>query len=125
MATQASAVLEKDKTSNPGTPLTWAVSLVACAYCLWMGTALFVSTRTFINMYSSIGVDLSFATKIIIGLYYVLYPIVFGGAVALVIVKQYFVREKWANISATLGTVLVANIVSNGIASALYRPLLD
>lgn len=90
-----------------------------------MGVALFFSTRTFINLYLNIGVDLSFATKIIIAFYRVLYPTLFGGAAALVIVKQYFVREKWANISATLGTVLIANIVSNGIASALYRPMLD
>ena len=76
-------------------------------------------------MYSSMGVELSFATKSIIAFYRVLYPILFGGAAALVIAKEYLVREKWANISATLGTVLIANIVSSGIASALYRPLLD
>lgn len=125
MASHASAVLEKSETPRPGTSLTWSLSLVACAYCLWMGATLFFTTRTFVSMYSNIGVDLSFSTKIIIAFYRMLYPILFGGTAALVIVKQYFVREKWANISATLGTVLVANIVSNGIASALYRPLLD
>lgn len=125
MTDHAGVVLAKNKTSRPGTPLSWVVSLIACGYCLWMGAALFFSTRTLINMYSSMGVDLSLSTKIVIAFYRVLNPIVFGGAAALVIVKQYFVREKWVNISATLGTVLVANIVSNGIATALYRPLLD
>jgi hypothetical protein len=90
-----------------------------------MGTALFLSTRIFINMYSSMGVDLSFSTRIIISFYRVLYPVLFGGAATLVIAKQYFVREKWANVSATLGTVLAANIVSNAIAIGLYQPLRD
>jgi type II secretory pathway component PulF len=90
-----------------------------------MGAALFFSTRTFVNMYSSMGVDLPFLTRIIIWFYPVLYPTLFGGAAILVIAKQYFVREKWVNISATLGTVLVADFFSNVIVGALYRPLWD
>jgi type II secretory pathway component PulF len=90
-----------------------------------MGAALFFSTRTFVNMYSSMGVDLPFLTRIIIWFYPVLYPTLFGGAAILVIAKQYFVREKWVNISATLGTVLVADFFSNVIVGALYRPLCD
>ena len=77
------------------------------------------------NMYSSIGVDLSLSTKIILVFYRVLYPFVFGGAAILVIAKQYFVREKWANISATLGVVLIADFAANLSVRALYRPLWD
>ncbi|HET9366343.1 MAG TPA: hypothetical protein VFP71_15160, partial [Candidatus Angelobacter sp.] len=105
MATQVSAVLEKDTTPKQGTPLTWVISLIACAYCLWMGVALFYSTHAFTDLYSNIGAELPLSTRIAVGFYRVLYPIVFGGAAALVMVKQYFVREKWANISASLGTV--------------------
>ncbi len=125
MVSPAGAVLEKSEAGRPGTPLTWGLSLVACAYCLWLGATLFFTTPIFMNMYSSIGVDLSLSTKIILVFYRVLYPIVFGGAAILVIAKQYFVREKWANISATLGVVLIADFVANLSVRALYRPLWD
>jgi type II secretory pathway component PulF len=125
MASHAGAVLEKSEAGRPGTPLTWGLSLVACAYCLWLGAALFSSTPAFVNMYFSMGVELPLSTRIILGFYYVLYPIVFGGAAILVIAKQYFVREKWANISATLGAVLIADFVANLSVRALYRPLWD
>lgn len=117
--------LRKNRPPQQGTALTWTLSSIACAYCLWMGATLLFSTPIFINMYMSMGVSLSLSTRLIISFYRVLYPLLFGGAAALVIAKQYFVHEKWMNLSATLGTVLVANIVSNGITSALYRPMWD
>ena len=127
MANQAGAgaVLEKNEARKPGTPLTWGLSLVACAYCLWMGATLFYSAHAFAELYSSIGVDLALSTKIIISFYWMIYPIVFGGAAVLVIAKQYYVRDKWVNISVTLGAVLVADFVSDLAVNALYRPLWD
>ena len=125
MATQASAVLEKTEIPKPGTPLTWGLSLVACAYCLWMGATLFYSAHAFANLYSTIGVHLPFLSRIILGFYGVLYPILYGGAAILVIAKQYFVREKWVNISVTMSTVLVADFIGNLSVNALYRPLWD
>jgi hypothetical protein len=123
--TTAIGTSEKRETARPGTPLTWVLSLVACAYCLWIGATLFYSTPIFIKMYVSMGVGLPPSTRIIMSLYWVLYPLLFGGTAALVIVKQYFVHDKWANVSAILCTVLVANIVSNAIGMALYRPMWD
>jgi len=115
----------KTETSRPGSVLTWTLSLVACAYSLWMGAALFLSTRAFVNIYSSLGVELSFSTRTLFGFYRILYPVLFGGAATLVIAKQYFVRDRWANISVTLGTALAADFVRNMIFSSLYWPILD
>ena len=49
----------------------------------------------------------------------------FAGPAALVLAKQFYVREKWPNLSITLAAVLVVDIISRGIVSALYRPLFD
>jgi hypothetical protein len=42
-----------------------------------------------------------------------------------VIAKQFYVHEKWPNLSITLAAVLVVDLISRGIIWALYRPLFD
>ena len=125
MASQAGTAPEKSEITRPGTALTWGLSLVACAYCLWMGGTLIYSAHAFAGLYSTIGVHLPFSSRIVVGFYGVLYPILYGGAAVLVIAKQYFVREKWVNISITMGTVLVADFIANMSINALYGPILD
>lgn len=125
MATYSTGLAKGDAIAKPGTPLTWTLSILACAYFLWAGFSLFFSTRIFANMFASMGVALPPLTSTVVGMYHFLYPVLFGGACILVIVKQFYIREKWANISATLAATVVLNIISNGIVNALYRPLFD
>ena len=125
MATYSTGLDNGGAIAKPGTPLTWTLSILACAYFLWTGFALFFSTRIFAAMFASMGATLPQPTGAVIGAYQFLYPLLFGGAAILVIVKQFYIREKWANISATLAVTVVVNIISNGIVSALYRPVFD
>jgi hypothetical protein len=108
-----------------GDVLTWLATILACTYIVWTGTALYFSTPIFINMYTSMGVDLHLSTKILIGFYRLMYPILFGGIAALVITKQFFVRDKWISVSVTLAATVAANLISESIVRALYRPLFD
>jgi hypothetical protein len=51
---------------------------------------------------------------------------VFGGASALLITKQVFVRDKWIDLGVTLAAALVFGVVvSAGILRALYLPILS
>ena len=125
MTTDPAGAAQGKEITKPGTPLTWTISIVACLYLLWTGAMLFYSTGAFANMFASMGVELPVPTRIVIGTYRFSYPVLFGGAAVLVIAKQFYVREKWINITTTLGTVWVLDIISNGIIRALYRPLLD
>lgn len=86
---------------------------------------LYLSTPKFIDMYSSIGVELPLATRIVIASYRLGYPLWFGGATAVVIAKQFYVREKWPNLSITLMAVVMVDIISRAIVWALYRPIFD
>ncbi len=86
---------------------------------------LYLSTPKFIDMYSSMGVELPLPTKIVIATYRFGYPFWFGGATVLLIGKQFSVREKWRNLSITLATVVVVTIIENWVVRALYRPMLD
>lgn len=71
------------------------------------------------------GVDLPVSTAVVIATYRWLYPLLFLGTTALLVGKQFYVREKWPSMTLTLVTVVVIDVVANGIVSALYRPLLD
>ncbi|HEY2913820.1 MAG TPA: hypothetical protein VGK21_10710 [Candidatus Angelobacter sp.] len=114
--------------TNPparGSVFTWSATILASAYILWSGTMLYLSTPKFIDMFSSMGFELPLPTRIVIATYRFGYPLWFGGATALVIVKQFYMREKWPNLSITLVAVVMVDIISRTIVWALYRPLFD
>ena len=125
MAITKAGAVEPNEIERSGNILTWTVTILACVYIGWIGASLYYSTPIFINMYSSMGVDLHLSTKILIGFYRLMYPILFGGLAALVITKQLFVRDKWMSVSVTLAAIVAVSLISEGIVSALYRPLFD
>src|SRR5579864_1891029 len=125
MAITKAGGAEPNELERPGNILTWTVTILACVYIGWIGTSLYHSTPIFINMHTSMGVDLSLPTKILIGFYRLMYPILFGGIAALVITKQFFVRDKWMSVSVTLAAAVAVSLISEGIVRALYRPLFD
>ena len=125
MAITNAGPLTPNEIERPGSILTWTVTILACAYIGWLGASLYYSTPIFINMYTSMGVDLHLSTKILIGFYRLMYPVLFGGMAALVITKQLFVRDKWASVSVTLAATLAASLIGDAIVSALYHPLFN
>jgi hypothetical protein len=125
MATTDAGYPKSNEIERPGSILTWIMTVLACAYIGWIGISLYYSTQVFINMYTSMGVELRLSAKILIGFYRFMYPIMFGGIAALVITKQFFVRNKWFSVSLTLAAAVAVGLVGEGISRALYRPLLD
>jgi hypothetical protein len=117
--------LDQAGQTRRGNVFTWTATVLACAYIVWTGTMLYFSTPRFIDLYSSLGVELPLLTRIVIGTYRFGYPLWFGGATALVIAKQFYVREKWPNLSISLVAVVLVDIVGRTAVWALYRPLLD
>jgi len=124
MATTEPAI-HKAEPSERGSIFTWTATILACAYILWSGTMLYLAIPSFIGMYSSMGVELPLPARIVITFYRFAYPALLGGAAALVIAKQFFVREKWVSLSITLVAVVTVDIISRGIIWALYQPLFD
>ena len=125
MTTDTAGEAQEKEITKPGTPLTWAISILACIYLLWTGAMLFYSTGAFANMFAGMGVELPLPTRIVTGSYRVSYPVLFGGTAVLIIVKQFYIREKWASICTTLGAVWMLDIIGGEIVRALYRPLFD
>lgn len=76
-------------------------------------------------MFNSMGVEVHGPAWFLMQNYYWSYPILFAGPAAVVLAKQFYVREKWISLCITLAAVLVVDIVSRGIVSELYRPLFE
>jgi hypothetical protein len=108
-----------------GSIFTWTVTVLACAYILWTGTMLYLATPRFADLYSSLNAELPLPTRIVFAVYRFAYPLLFLGAAALIIAKQFYVREKWVNLGITLGATLVVEIMSRGTIWALYHPMFD
>ncbi len=123
MASSGSALVATAKNDSNGL-LTWAVSLFASAYLAWLGISLYYSTPIFLKMYASIGAELPLATRLLYSFRW-FYPLLFLGAIAVVIAKQFNVREKWRNLAITFGVFAVMEALSNAMVHALYAPLLD
>jgi hypothetical protein len=117
--------LQKADQPERGSIFTWIATVLACAYMVWGGTMLYLSTSSLIEMYKSMGVDLPLAVRIVFAVYRFAYPLLFLGATALVIAKQFYVREKWPSLGITLGAVLVVEIMSRGTLWVLYRPIFE
>jgi Na+/H+-translocating membrane pyrophosphatase len=126
MAATEIDLVKPSETPRTTSVLTWLASLLACAYFAWMGISLYRSTAVFIDMFSSMGVDLPLSTRIVVTSYHFLYPVLFGGMAVLVITKQFFVREKrWVSVSITLMAMVLVSLISEVITSTLYRPIND
>jgi len=122
----SSVELDKNgRTDRSGTAITWLATVLACAYFLWIGWSLYQSISIFANMYASMGVELPFVIRFVIASYHWLFPVFFVGAAIAMIVKQFFVRDKWINLSITFITALAVDLAGSGIVRVLYRPLFD
>src|SRR5215467_3939451 len=90
--------LQKADPPARGSVFTWTATILACAYILWTNTMLYISTPKFIDLYSNMDIELPLPTRIVFAVYRFAYPLLFLGATALLIAKQFYVREKWISL---------------------------
>jgi hypothetical protein len=68
-------------------------------------------------------VQLPALTSFVIHNYQWFCPALFGGAFALVIAKQFFIRDKWQNLIISSAAVVLVIVVTSGMVHALYLPI--
>jgi hypothetical protein len=125
VSTSAVELDQNGRTDRSGSAITWLATVLACGYFLWIGWSLYRSISVFAAMYSSMGVELPLITRFVVASYGWLFPIFFVGASGVVIAKQFFVRDRWINLSITFITALAVDLVGSGIVRSLYRPIFD
>jgi hypothetical protein len=115
--------LEKgDRSQNV---LTWFLTILACTYIAWTGVNLYRSAAAFGAMFVSMNLQLPTPTGFVVNNYQWFCPGLFGGALALVVAKQFFIRNKWQNITVTCAATIFVMIVGSAMVQALYRPVFD
>ncbi len=85
---------------------------------------LYYSTSKFMELFVSFDVQLPSATRMLVTNYRWLLPVWFGGAVLLMVAKQYFVRENAINLTITFATTITMSVLSGQIVRMLYQPIL-
>jgi type II secretory pathway component PulF len=119
------SVPQPEKAGRSQMVLTWLLTILACAYIASMGVSLYRSAAVFGTMFASMAVEIPVVTRLVIGNYQWICPLLFGGAVALLIAKQFLIRNKWQNVTATCAATLFVNLAGSVMVQALYRPLFD
>ena len=108
-----------------GKILTWLLSVLMSLGCVLGCIVLYQSTSIFGNMFKGLGVELPLATKFLIASYTWLYPLLFGGAAMVLIVKEFVVRDTRRRLAVTGFTFLVLMSSLGLVHYVLYLPLFD
>jgi hypothetical protein len=104
---------------------TWIATAFACAYIVWNGASLYYATSVFVKMFIAMNLNLHDPVLAFVANYRWLYPILFGGAMVLVIAKQFFVRNKIVSLTVTFCITVAVAIMGDAIVKALYHPMFD
>lgn len=106
-----------------GTAGTWILTILACVYIAGTGIVLYYSTGQFNSMYDSMAAQMTGRAWFIFHCYRWFYPSFFGGASALLITKEFFIRRTWMNVAITLAVSTAIWISGEVMAFALYDPI--
>jgi hypothetical protein len=101
----------------------WGINLLSCLYFVWTYVQVGRNTKVFGNMFASMGVELPAPTAFLLNHHSLLYPVLFGGAAALVVAKELFLRDKKASIAVTFAVAVCVLNAVGWINQALYAPL--
>ncbi len=122
MAVTESALAASPDNHEPGV-LSWALSLGASAYFAWEGfLLLFRVVPAFMDLYGSLNAELPLQTRLVFSFRW-LCPLLFVGGIAVMIAKQFYVRDLWRNLAITFGLLAIMEALSNAIVRALYAPV--
>jgi len=124
MSTTAIQAPERKQNRGPG-GASWIVTIAACCYFAWIGFSLYRLTAVSVNLFANNAVEMRQGTLFLVANYGWYYPMLFGGAAALVLAKQLFVPARWPNIVLTVTIAFVVALAGNQIQSSLYQPVFD
>ena len=108
-----------------GNALALTASVIVALCCLIGYFILVRSTGIFVQMFIGLGVELPRTTRLVIATYSWLFPLIFGGAAIVVIVKEFLLRDVHRRLALTL-IIFVLTVSSAAFAAyAMYLPLFD
>lgn len=103
--------------------VAWTANVLACVYCTWLGGYLWQSTIAFGQIFEGLGTQLPASTQFVLENQGWLYPVVFGGLVAVLLFKEMFVYDKRLSTMLSLCVTILAQLLSQWFMAAYYHPL--
>jgi hypothetical protein len=92
---------------------------------MWSYYVLGVYTKAFVTLFIAMGVEVPALARTVIAFYPWLYPLLFFGAGTLVVVKEFFIRDKRVSLFLTLIISLMVLFAVDWIKHLFTLPLLD
>jgi type II secretory pathway component PulF len=116
---------EIHENGQQGKGLAWVATLLVSVGCLSACILLLRFTGIFTELFKGLGVELPQATRFLIATYSWLYPLVFVGAAALVIAKEFVLSDVRRRLGSTLIIFVAAASAVGLVQYALNLPLLE
>jgi len=105
--------------------VAWMTTGIAGLYCGWMGVYHWRSTGSFGAMFHGLGGELPAATRVLIDYRSWIYPGVFGGLVAILVAKEFVVRDKRLSTMLTFLVTIAAQFLAQWMVTVYYLPLFE
>lgn len=105
--------------------IAWFAVGISCAYFIWSYISLETSTKVFQTLFTGLGVEFPVPTRFVIASHSWLYPLLFCGAGALTIAKEFVIRDRRTSLLLTLVISLLVLFSTDWIRQVFTLPLLD
>ena len=103
--------------------LARTINVLACLYCAWLGTTLWVRSPTLGSLLEGLGTELPASTKFVVAHGGWLYPLVFAGLIGVLTAKELLVQDKRLSAMLTALVTIVAQFLSQWFLMLYFQPM--
>jgi len=104
--------------------VAWAWSLLACGYFAWAYFDLTGFTQTLSQFYAGLDAALPLWVRFVLASRVYVYPLLFGSAAMIVVLKEIIMRDKIVSLVTTLAAMLAVFATASLIKMTLYSPII-
>ncbi len=110
--------------NKPVQIVAWAWSVLACAYFAWAYFDLTGFTKTLSELYAGLDLQLPLSARFVLAMRVYVYPLFFGSAAMIVVVKEIIMRDKIVSLVTTLAAMVGVFATVGWIKITLYSPII-
>lgn len=111
--------------NKPVQIVAWAWSLLACASFAWAYFHLTGITNKLGELYAGLDVELPLLVRLVLSTHVYVYPLFFGSAAIIIVVKEIIMRNKMVSLVTTLAAMVGVFAMVGWINIILYSPIID
>jgi hypothetical protein len=105
--------------------VAWTATIVACVYCGWLGLTVWRDSVEFGPTFGRLGVELPAVTRLLVNHGAAIGAVWAMVFIALLLVKEIFVRDKRLSAMLTCLVAIVAQFAAHWVTRLYFQPLFD